>query len=230
MFGRKKQQNITPVNVQAIFDKQNKLIEDLKNSLNQLQTENRQLRSQAVEDNPDKNFWLSDSIMTPNESFFYYHIGEALKGEKLKNMKLYLFAQVSLHSFVKLEKGVTADLAKTKILSKSVDFLICKDDPNHTHQRKDGRIVTFHRYRPVLAIEIDGSSHLQAYYSGDTTKEQADKAFQRQLANDRFKNKLFAAIGLPLLRYQLPATDTVCKTDSDKLQQLIENTLLGSAT
>lgn len=230
MFGRKKQKSPNLTDFQAVLNKQNELIEKLQTNLQQLQNENKQLRSQAIEENPGKSFWLSDSVMTPNESLFNYYIGKAIKDEKLKELQLYLFPQVSLHSFVKLEKGVALNLAKSKILSKSVDFLICKDDPNYNYQRKDGRNVTFHRYRPALAIEIDGDSHLHAHYTDDVTKEQADSSFQHQIKNDHFKDKLFEAIGLPLLRYQLPSSNIVCRDDGEKIRQLIEIKLLGSAT
>lgn len=153
-----------------------------------------------------------DSLLNSTESFGYYSIRQMIQGLKSNGnirQSLYLFPQVALHSIIKLTElgehyDLDTDLFFTrKYLSKSVDFLICSLEIRESISYN----ATSHKeylYKPLLAVEIDGSFHK----SDDQT------------ARDKVKNAVFDAIGIPLVRYDL--------TDKRraKLEDVVRDTLL----
>ena len=112
-------------------------------------------------------FEAQKSIMTPSEKKFFNILRSFDFGEGY-----YLFSKVRLADIVMVEK----DCPKkgrfiTKILSKHIDFLFCDSTT----------------YSPLLAIELDDSSH--------NTKEAKKR--------DSDKNNILKAAGIPLIRVKL---------------------------
>ena len=107
------------------------------------------------------------SLFSPRELVFYRALIEAVGSE------YQVFAKVRLADFVFLANEPKDRKAHVNpILCKHVDFLLCARE----------------ELKPVLAIELDDSSHRTKY---DTHE------------SDEFKKRTFGAIGLPLLRIEL---------------------------
>lgn len=111
-----------------------------------------------------------DFLLTKAERSFYEVLSLAVK-----NLNVQLFVKVRLADLLYLPKG-TDNRQKhiNKITSKHVDFVICG----------------LHNLDPVIAIELDDSSHQQA----------------NRVARDEFLEKALRDAGLPLLR--VPAKES----------------------
>ena len=113
------------------------------------------------------------SIFSPRELVFYRSLVEAVGSE------YQVFASVRMADFVFLANEPKDRKAHVNpILCKHVDFLLCARE----------------ELKPVLAIELDDSTHRTKY---DTYE------------SDEFKKRTFEAIGLPLLRIELQAQYSV---------------------
>lgn len=113
----------------------------------------------------DFSYLKKDSLLTEAEKSFYAVLQDVVGDSYL------LFSQVSLLEIVSVPDGLNRSdrySAKNKIQSKHIDFLLCEKET----------------IRPLVAIELDDSSHYQA----------------DRIARDDFLNEAFASAGLPLLR------------------------------
>ena len=109
----------------------------------------------------------SRSLFSPRELVFYRSLVEAVGSD------YQIFAKVRMADFVFLANEPKDRKAHVNpILCKHVDFLLCARQ----------------ELKPVLAIELDDSSHRTKY---DTYE------------SDEFKKRTLEAIGLPLLRIEL---------------------------
>lgn len=103
-------------------------------------------------------------LMTKSEMHFYKTLLEAASTKKLIVM-----SKVRLWDLIYVSKGVENQKSfENKISSKHIDFVLCNPETS----------------QPVLAVELDDSSHQRK---------------DRQLSDD-FKNNALASAKLPLLR------------------------------
>lgn len=122
---------------------------------------------------PDlKRYFLKDRIFDhPTEFEFYKILRDEILGERFVAL-----VQIPLISLVgvkrKHEPGGQSHLAR--IIQKRIDFLICRKED----------------LKPLLALELDGSTH------------QNEKRQER----DHFVDSVFASIGLPVLHVSLQKT------------------------
>ena len=118
-------------------------------------------------DDPPK-YVLSKSVFTFQERKFFRILQKAVAG------KYYIFPKVRLGDFVYLS-NIPQDRKyhKNQIQCKHIDYLLC--------EKFD--------CTPILAIELDDSSHKQLDHR----------------TRDEFKSKLLEDIGLPLLRFPVTA-------------------------
>ena len=117
-------------------------------------------RSSDTENLP---YALRRAVMSPAERSFFGILEEAVD-----RSKYYIFPQAPLASLVYVQKGTASYLRhQNRIMSKVVDFILCSRDT-----------VT-----PVLAIELDDSSHER-----DDRKER-----------DAFVDGVMDKVGLPIL-------------------------------
>lgn len=181
--------------------------------------------TQTIMENPSTFYEKKSSCMNSNESRIFYYLNHALD-ELLPNKKersnFYIFPQVSLHAFISLlePKSSTKDeleAARKIFLNKNIDFLICQSCrryfslPGETHATR-----YYYEYRPVLMIEIDGSSHYSLRYG--------KKNFYQQQRSDEFKDILSRELNIPLLRYKL-TDDKVHGYDYNNLIQALKEYL-----
>jgi hypothetical protein len=111
---------------------------------------------------------VRDDFLSPAETSFY-HVLKSMLGERLV-----ICPKVSLAELFFVARGESYQTWQNKIDRKRVDFLLCQPQT----------------LKPVLAIELDNSSHRRA---------------DRQ-ERDAFVEKVFAAAGLPLARVPVRAT------------------------
>lgn len=210
-------------------------IEKLKNPsptpLNLSEQENYKL-SKEIMNYPGKCFLPSSSFMTPTESRIYFMLKAHFeKLTKVENKEYHVFPQVCLHSFINrnpkdtelmfkqmshslnhnislLEKAVTQ-----KYRSKSIDFLICLCSPAKT----DYNGSPWYSYRPILGIEIDGTSHYATEKHGITF-------VSAQKYRDNDKSKIFGQLEIPLIRYRL-WENQLTQGDYPNIKRLIEKEL-----
>lgn len=104
-------------------------------------------------------YYKKKRIMNESEHALYINLGKTLSNQFM------VLSKVRIEDFVEAGRGDGRYGARGRIKSRHVDFLICD------------RTTT----EPLLAIELDGKSHL------DT----------RRQARDRFVDDLYNAIGLP---------------------------------
>lgn len=194
-----------------------KELEDCKNKISarenylQKKKNDQNALKELFERFPSEFYHLKSSLLNYSEGINYnaickelfYSEYASLYSDKYK--KLYVFPQVALHSVIELTtRGAQYDqdddiFFTRKFLSKSIDFLICSSQTQYITSNK-----TPH-FRPLLAIEIDGSSH--------------DK--KEQIARDMEKNTVLDVSGLPLIRYDLT------KKNKESIDCIIRKELLG---
>ena len=105
----------------------------------------------------------SKTFFTQSESVFYKQLLGALHGQPFV-----IFPKVRLYDLFDIVRNENSLKARNKISQKHVDYVI----------------VALPACQPVLAIELDGSSHNS----------------QRQRARDTDKDAAFKSAGLPLIR------------------------------
>jgi hypothetical protein len=120
-----------------------------------------------------KRFYLKERIFDhPTEFEFYKLLRDVILGERFVAM-----VQIPLASLVGVRKkndsGYMAHFGRIK--SKRIDFVICKKD----------------NLKPLLALELDGSSH-----EGEERQER-----------DHFVDNVFESVGLPILHVSLEEKD-----------------------
>ncbi len=203
--------------------KKNLEIEQLQEEkLQNRQKNNYPKRESGIEDqlltSPDEFYYLKSSCMNRNESRMFYYINcalnEFLSPDQRKNYSV--FPQVSLYAFIGISSNVEGDFAKSRIAgqnirAKSVDYVICR--------RVKDKASSYYLYKPVVIIELDGSSHHLPTYG--------QKALEKQQARDKFKDSLFDSLGIPLLRYRIDDTDNVVREDRLKIKQTLQKYLLS---
>jgi hypothetical protein len=125
------------------------------------------------------------SLFTYRERVFYAALRRAVGNQ------YQIFAKVRLADFIWLtNEPADRKYHNNQINCKHVDFLLCS---RYSHE-------------PLLAIELDDSSHKQPDAQG----------------RDKFKNDTFSAIGLPLLRVELQPeyeTETIRQLIRSKIAQ-----------
>lgn len=132
---------------------------------------------------PGVPYRRSESLLTPAERSFY----EVLRG--VVGDDVHLFAKVRLADLVWLPHALDNRQAHlNRITSKHIDFVLCER----------------HSVAPVLAVELDDSSH------------QARDRRQR----DVFVNEVLHAAGLPLLRVPVQRSYV-----SDEVAELIDSAM-----
>lgn len=208
--------------------KKNLEIENQQNEIKQLQEEkiqgeaqkaNYSQREADIENEillfPENYYYLKYSCMNHNESRMFYYINCALDELISPNQRgnYYVFPQVSLHSFIGIHKRVQINfllnkLARRNMVAKNVDFVLCK-----RMREESGYFI----YKPILLIELDGSSHYSASYG--------NKILLNQQASDKFKDMLTDSLNLPLIRYRIDETDHVIREDRYKIKQLLQEYL-----
>lgn len=111
-----------------------------------------------------QNYMLAPSVMTKAEMTFYAALAVAT-GDEYRIM-----VKVRLADIIQVKKNGSHYMAHFgKIKAKHVDYLLC--DPVNL--------------RPILVIELDDKSHLQA----------------DRVARDNFVDSVFKAVGLPMLHH-----------------------------
>ena len=122
-----------------------------------------------------------ERLVTKSELKFYWALKSSVQDDWA------IFAMVRIADLIRVEKG-TKNMRSwlNRILSKHIDFVLC--DPS--------TLV------PVLAIELDDSSH--------------DRPERQE--RDRFVNEAFESAGLPLLRIGVQGTYEV-KDLREKIEQ-----------
>ncbi len=160
---------------------------------------------------PEHYYYAKRSCMNKNESRMYYYINCALDelfpDKKLRN-KYIVFPQVSLHAFFQIQPDINKDyflynLVRRNWVAKNIDYIIC----NISYEDN------YYYYKPIIMIELDGSSHFSASFGA--------KELERQKDSDTFKDSLSEAFHLPLIRYRIDTTDRVVKDDRDKIKERI---------
>lgn len=106
---------------------------------------------------------LRDSILTKNELNFYKALSKVVEGDTV------ILSKVRLWDIFSVSRGSGYQAAVNRINSKHIDFILCEEDS----------------FRPLVAIELDDSSHNR----------------KDRIARDQFVNNLFAAQKLPLVRF-----------------------------
>ena len=197
--------------LQKELEKRNEKTQSIRKEKEQKDTEKQQ-KELDIRTNPNHYFVFKPNFMNSNEKWTYYFICRALQDlygsiESSKNCsnpyaflenkkQLFVFPQTSLYSFIQPIDGIdddTKEMSMHILGGKNVDFLICQLIKSTT---PDG--FNFYTYKPLLAIELDGITHVE----GNTTL--------KQQKNDAFKNEIFKVENklpyqIPLLRYQLSA-------------------------
>lgn len=105
----------------------------------------------------------------------------------------------------------------SNILSKHIDFLICKKVP----YQKENSFNTYYGYRPVLAIELNGSTH----FATKNGKKQ-NPNLKKQQTNDALKKDLYNAIDLELMNINIEddkANKELAISSCDKILRYIES-------
>ena len=117
----------------------------------------------------DREVWpykKKDYFFNQSERKFYYTLSEIL------NNKFFLFSKVRISDLLYLSKyQKEKQRYRNKIQSKHIDFIVC-DKQN---------------IKPLLAIELDGSSHLR----------------NDRIERDKFVNEIFKDAGLPILHIKV---------------------------
>lgn len=169
-------------------------------------------------------YWKKNSCMTPNESLMFFYLNCAL--DELLPSKIrkyyYIFPQISLYSFISIPQQSLSkaehSAALRSLLSKNFDFIICHCIWKQQGTKKpDDQASFFYAYTPIIAIELDGSSHFDATKYGEEN-------FARQKRNDEFKNALTAQLDLPLIRYTLN-NDKVTQQDRANIKEILSKHL-----
>lgn len=161
-----------------------------------------------IEEYPENYYKLKSSCMNKNESRIFYYLNCALDEflpTKYERENYFVFPQVSIHAFIHALPYIKAEamldnIASRNIVEKNVDFVICQ------RYKED----EYYLFKPFLLIEVDGSSHYMSKYG--------EKAFERQQNSDAFKDKLFASLNIPLIRYKMEQ-DRITRADRDKIKQ-----------
>lgn len=100
-----------------------------------------------------------ESVMDKREEAFFFELARQVPAGS------YVFPKMRIADIIEATDGRGYYLHRNEILPKHIDFLICNGS-----------------FRPVLAIELNGSSHRR-----EDRKE-----------SDREKREIFKAVGLPL--------------------------------
>lgn len=182
---------------------------DRANKRNWYEENNLQIERDLL-NNPEKFYYGKSSCMNKNESRIFYYINWALTVLQVtfdfKIEDYYVFPQTSLHSFIGIQTGVngdSGDIPRRKLVGKNVDFIIC-------YCHKEG---FYYSYKPILMIEVDGSSHF-------SSKTYGYESFENQQKSDMFKNSVSKSLGIPLLRYKIE-NDSVTKQDRFGVQKAL---------
>ncbi|MDD3229529.1 MAG: DUF2726 domain-containing protein [Oscillospiraceae bacterium] len=181
-----------------------------------------------IDQNLSTYYQKKSHCMSSNESCFFYYLQsftELHPDAFFGNKKLKVFPQVSLHSFINITdtaKGTDAEIYSyilSNFLSKNVDYLICEDvrDPVTKH----------HSYVPYFAVELDGNSHKKSVNDAALSPERRADAFARTQRSDAFKDALYKAVGIPLIRYQLSNDNKIHQSDENGIRKLTINKLSG---
>lgn len=204
-------------------------IENHQKTIKQLQTEKTQSESQKndyiqkesdIENElllfPENFYYMKHSCMNQNESRMFYYINCALDDliPSDQRSNYFVFPQVSLHAFIGIHTGVQKIYLKNKLatrnmVAKNVDYIICQ-------RVKDGS--NYYDYKPIVIIELDGSSHYSSSYGTEV--------LARQQASDKFKDMLFDSLSLPLVRYHMDITDHVIREDRYRIKQHLQKYFL----
>lgn len=130
--------------------------------------------------------------MSPTERNFFQLLA-AVYGESY-----HIVPQARLSSFLDHEvRGQSWSAAFQRINRKSVDFLLCEIES----------------FRPVVAIELDDSTHLQP----------------KRMERDDFVNTICANAGIPLVRYT-PGEWTIPHDIHTKLEPALRNHITVGST
>ena len=131
----------------------------------------RWLKRPALDPEPPKPTKLpyqkKDFLLSNSERKFYYALEQVARGNNY-----HLFAKVRLEDLIEVPQSLSYGYRfglRNRIKSRHIDFVLC-----------DYKYI-----RPVLAIELDGSSHFRA----------------DRIESDDFLNKTLSDVGLPLLRF-----------------------------
>lgn len=116
-------------------------------------------------------FALRPTLLGAAEQVMLHRLREALP-DKL------IFAQVSLSRLLAVTTRTAEKSWFNRIAQKSIDFVVCRPDT-----------------RPIVAIELDDSSHDSA----------------RSAARDAVKDRACAAAGLPILRWRVKSMPSVAE-------------------
>lgn len=200
----------------AHIEKEAELVADRKE--NTKQAEETILNSILA--HPEHYYYVKRSCMNKNESRMYYYINCALDelypDNRLRN-KYIVFPQVSLHAFFQIKSDINKDyflynLVRRNWVAKNVDYIIC----NISYEDN------YYYYKPLIMIELDGSSHYSSIFG--------PKELERQKDSDAFKDSLSAAFHIPLIRYRIDNTDRVVKDDRNKIKERIYAELADKET
>jgi very-short-patch-repair endonuclease len=111
-------------------------------------------------------FSVQESFFTSSERTFYRMLSAKLLGKQYM-----VFAKVRLEDVLRVAEGEDKTSSRNRVKGMHLDFLIV-----HTGS-----------FRPVVAIELDGSYHNSA----------------KQQRHDQTKNEAFAVAGFPLVRVRV---------------------------
>ncbi len=178
---------------------------------------------------PSSFYYTVNSCMTPIESHMFYFLTSGLQSifpDYSDRKNYFIFPQISLHAFIKkINKPVKttvsfmddelSDLPRRNLVGKNVDFILCcrsykKKNPT------DVDSIGFFAYKPVLMIEIDGTSHF-------SDERYGKESFDRTHKSDLFKNALAMDLNISLLRYKLSGTQIDSKQDSEGIQNALRD-------
>lgn len=167
-------------------------------------------------EHPTLYYYLKNSCMNKNESRMFYYINCALDeffpDLTIRNNYI-VFPQVSMFSFLGINDNLNKFSTKValQILSKNFDFIIC----NRYYAKN------YYFYKPILLIELDGSSHYSPAKYGI-------EAFERQKNSDQYKNRLANAFNIPQIRYCMNDNDLITKDDRDKIKTILQKYFIVS--
>lgn len=180
----------------------------------------------SIAQNPGTYYNKMNYFMTADEGRVFHYLQDFIEIHKdnfFANETFRVFSQVSLYAFIELSaaakqlKASPTTAGKEYIANhytaKNVDYLICKcvefTDKKDTNMQ--------YSFMPYFAFELDGSSHSDSSLFGD-------ESLKRTSESDAFKNALFKAVGIPLIRYSY--TDRIRETsDANQIHKKVINEL-----